>query len=410
MPLTDTYLRGAKGAGKPYKKSDSGGLFILVQPDGKKYWRLAYRFGGKQKTLALGSYPLVPLREAREARDAAKKQLLADQDPGKLRKTEKAAQKAATGNGFEVIAREWHEAQRHRWTVEHAGRVIRRLERDIFPYLGHRSIVDIEPPELLDVLRRIEARSAMDIAKRQREHCGQIFRYAIASGRAKRDPSADLRGALKAAPPVQHRAAMPRKELPGFLRALDNYDGEPSTQLAMKLIILTLVRTKELRPAQWCEFEALDTDVPIWRIPAERMKIKGRADHLVPLPRQAVEILAALRPLTDNSAYLFPSSGKKGFMSENTMLYALYRMGYHSRATVHGFRGVASTILNEAGFNPDWIERQLAHDETNKVRAAYNSAQYLPDRRRMLQWYADHLETVKNKSRDAGAEMSMSMD
>jgi integrase len=408
MALTDTWLRAVRGAEKPYKKSDAGGLYVLVQPDGKRYWRLAYRFAGKQKSLALGTYPLVSLKEAREARDTAKKQLLVGQDPGDVRKAEKAAQKATTGNTFENIARDWHEAQKHRWTVEHAGRVIRRLERDIFPRLGGRPIADIEPPELLEVLRQVELRGALDIVKREREHVGQIFRFAIASGKARRDPTADLRGALKAAPPKKHRATMPRNELPAFLRQLDAYDGDATTRLALQLIIITIVRTKELRGAEWQEFEGLDGGAPMWRIPSWRMKMPR--EHLVPLPSQAVEILIRLRPLTGHSPYLFPSGGKKGFMSENTMLYALYRMGYHSKATVHGFRGVASTVLNEAGFHPDWIERQLAHDEANKVRAAYNSAQYLPDRRRMLQWYADHLETVKNKSRDAGAEMSMSMD
>jgi integrase len=393
MPLTDTYLRAAKGAEKPYKKSDGGGLFILVQPDGKRYWRMAYRYAGKQKTLALGAYPLISLKEAREARDAAKKKLHQGMDPGEVRKAEKAAQKAETENAFETVAREWHAAQLHRWTPEHAGRVIRRLERDIFPRLGSRPIAEIEPPELLDVLREVEARGALDIVKRQREHVGQIFRFAIASGKARRDPAADLRGALKAAPPKKHRATLPRNELPAFLRQLEAYDGEVTTRLALKLIILTMVRTKELRGAEWGEFEDLRGDAPLWRIPALRMKMPR--EHLVPLSRQAVEILDALRPLTGHNKYLFPSGGKKGFMSENTMLFALYRMGYHSRATVHGFRGVASTILNEHGFNSDWIERQLAHDEANKVRAAYNSAQYLQDRRKMLQWYADHLDALK---------------
>ncbi len=392
MPLTDTALRKAKGAAKPYRKADGGGLFILVNPNGKRLWRLAYRFAGKQKRMALGVYPIVSLAAARKARDAAKEQLARGLDPAQIRKHEKQALRMATGNSYEAIAREWYDAQLARWTPEHAGRVIRRLERDIFPYIGKRPISEIEPPELLDVLRRIEARGALDIVKRQREHCGQIFRFAIASGRAKRDPAADLRGALKASPPKQHLAAMPRNELPSFLRQLDDYDGDPITRLALKFTILTLVRTKELRSAEWRELEGLGWDTPLWRIPAARMKM--RREHIVPLPHQAVAILKELHPLTSYSPYLFPSASKKGFMSENTLLYALYRMGYHSRATVHGFRSVASTILNENGFNADWIERQLAHDEANKIRGAYNAAQYLQGRREMLQWYGDYLDKL----------------
>jgi integrase len=394
MPLTDTYLRKVKGAAKPFKKADGGGLFILIQPNGKKLWRLSYRFAGKQKTLAMGVYPTIGLAAVRKARDAAKEKLAQGIDPGAARKAEKVALRLSVENSFEAMAREWHKAQLHRWTPEHAGRIIRRLERDIFPYIGKQPIAAIEPPELLDVLRKVEARGAHDITKRLREHCGQIFRFAIASGRARRDPSADLRGALKAAPPVQHQKAMPRDELPAFLRQLEAYDGEVTTRLALKLIILTMVRTKELRGAEWREFEDLGGDAPLWRIPASRMKMPR--EHLVPLPHQAIEILDTLRPLTGYSTYLFPSGGKKGGMSENTMLYALYRMGHHSRATVHGFRGVASTVLNENGFHPDWIERQLAHDEANKIRGAYNAAQYLAGRRSMLQWYADYLDALRD--------------
>ena len=363
MLLSDTFLRNARPADKAWKKSDGGGLFILVNPNGKRLWRFSYRFAGKQRTLALGVYPFLGLAQARKARDAAKTNLANGIDPADVRRLEKHAERVALETSFEFIAREWHDAQCPRWTDGHAGRVIRRLERDIFPRLGERPLTEIEPPELLDVLRQVEKRGALDIAKRLREHCSQIFRFAIASGRGKRDPSADLRGALRAKPREQHLAAMPRGELPGFLRTIDHYGGDLLTRLALKLVILTLVRTKELRLAEWCEFEGLDGDKPLWRIPAEKMKVKGRYDHLVPLPRQAVDILKQLYLVSGNSRYLFPSGSKQGCMSENTMIYALYRMGYHSRATVHGFRRVASTTLNENGFHPDWIERQLAHDE-----------------------------------------------
>ena len=398
MTLTDIAirnLRGKPGEGdkaKPYKVSDSGGLYILVQPDGSRYWRLAYRFSGKQKTLALGVYPSVTLLEARKKRDAAKEQIKQGIDPSHSRKLEKLAAQVAAANSFESVAREWHENQLERWTPEHAGRTIRRLERDAFSVIGARPIAEIEAPELLIMLRRVEARGALDIAKRIKEHCSQIFRYGVVTGRARRDPTLDLRGALKAAPPPVHRAAMPRSELPEFLRKLQAYDGEPTTRLALRLVLLTFVRTKELRAASWAEIEGLGTGAPIWRIPAARMKL--RREHIVPLAPQSVAVIEDLRPLTGMSEYLFPSPSKKGFMSENTMLFALYRMGWHGRATVHGFRGVASTALNEAGFNADWVERQLAHDTADKVRGAYNSAQYLDPRRQMMHWWADHLDTL----------------
>jgi integrase len=395
MPLTNTALRTLKGRDKPYKISDGGGLFVLVNPDGKRFWRLAYRYRGKQKTLAFGVYPTVSLAAARQGREAAKAQLAQGIDPSQTRQLEKRAAKTATQNSFEAVAREWHEKQSTRLTTKYARLVLRRLELDIFPHLGVRPIADIDAPELLDVLRKVEARSALDIAKRLRESCGQVSRYAIITGRANRDPAADLKGALQGAPRVRHHKAISRGELAGLLLALDTYDGEPITRLALKLIILTFVRTSELRGAEWCEFEGLDGDSPLWRIPATRMKT--RRVHLVPLSRQAVTLLSVLRPLTGRSNYLFPSSGREGFMSNNTMLYALYRMGYHSRATVHGFRSVASTLLNEAGFNSNWIERQLAHDERDRVGAAYNAAQYLADRCQMMQWWANHLDDLPHE-------------
>ncbi len=398
MPLTDAWLRAAKGAHKPYKKSDAGGLFILVKPDGKRYWRLAYRFAGKQKTLALGTYPLIGLGAAREARDAAKRELLQGRDPGEIRKSEKAAAATAHQSSFETIAREWHDLKRDSLTPRYAGQVLDRLETNVFPEIGRLPIDTIEPPCLLEMLRKVEARGALEMAKRIKEHCGQIFRYAIVTGRARRDPCADLRGALKPSRRVQHHRAIPTAELPDLLRSIEAYDGEPVTRLALKLALVTLLRTTELRAGQWREIEGLETDTPLWRVPSERMKMKGRGDHLVPLPRQAVQVLNALHRLTGHRTHLFPALTREGFMSNNTMLFALYRMGYHSRATTHGFRSVASTVLNEAGFNPDAVERQLAHDDGNKIRSAYNAAEYLPERRKMLQWYADHLDTLRLKT------------
>jgi integrase len=393
MPLSDTACRNAKAGPRPQKRSDGGGLFLLIAPTGGKLWRFSYRFGGKQKTLAFGRYPEVPLAEARRLRDAAREELARGVDPAVTRKAAKRAAKIAEGNSFEQVAREWHENKKLGWTPRTADYILQRLEADIFPALGARPIAMIEAPELLDVMRSIECRGALEIARRTLAACGQIFRYAIVTGRASRDPAADLKGALKTRPRQAHHRAMPREDLPGFLRVLSNYEGDEKTALALRVLLLTMVRTTELRAACWSEFEALEGHRPLWRIPAERMKM--RAEHLVPLAPQAVAVLRTLKPLSGESNFLFPSPSAEKFMSNNTMLYALYRMGYHGRATVHGFRGLASTLLNEMGFNADWIEKQLAHEERNKVRGAYNSAQYLEGRRRMLVHWADFLDTVE---------------
>jgi integrase len=283
------------------------------------------------------------------------------------------------------VAREWCENQRDGWTGRYHDQVVTRLEDDVYPEIGLRPIAEIEPPELLAVLRKVEKRGALEIAKRLRQTVGQIFRYGIVTGRANRDPLVDLKGALRQA----HHKAMPREDLPEFLRALSAYDGAARTRLALRLAVLTFVRTTELRAARWDE---VDLEAAEWRIPAERMKM--RAPHIVPLSRQAVETFAELRSIAGRNDYVFPSPGAEGFMSNNTILFAMYRMGFHGRATVHGFRAVASTLLNEMGFHPDWIERQLAHDERNQVRAAYNHAQYLPERRRMMQQWADCLDDL----------------
>lgn len=395
MPLTDTAIRNAKPRSKPFKISDGGGLHLLVQPNGSRLWRLAYRFAGKQKTLALGSYPAVSLAKAREARDSAKRLLADGVDPSAQKRRDRLALKAAGDATFKAIALEYLDNRRHTLTPLYADQLLRRLEADVFPYLGTRPIAEIDAPELLDVLRRIEKRGVLEQARRLRQSIGQVFRYAMITGRAKHDPSTALKGALKPKGRQKHHMPMPRDELPGFLRGLDAYDGDPRTALALRLIVLIMVRTTELRAARWEEFEHLDGREPLWRIPAERMK--ARFEHLVPLSSQAVAALAELHELPGAKAngFLFPSPSREGCMSNNTMLFALYRMGWHGRATVHGFRGVASTILNEMGFPPDWIERQLAHDERDEVRGAYNSAQYLPGRRQMLQRWANWLDEVK---------------
>src|SRR5262245_47122332 len=391
MPLTDTRVRNAKPQAKAYKLGDGGGMYLLVTPDGARYWRLDYRFAGKRRTLALGGYPIMPLSAGRTGRGAARRLLTQDLDPNAAKKARKRAAKVASDNTFEAIAREWIAKQRHRLAARYCALLLARLEADVFPIIGARPIAEIDAPELLDVLRRVEKRGVIETARRLRQICGQVFRYAIASSRAKHDPSADLRGALKLPGRTRGHKAMSLDEVPTFLKALGAYDGDQRTRLALRLMVLTFARTTELRAARWSEIENIDGDDPLWRIPAERMKRKR--EHIVPRAPQAVAVLRELCTLPGSAAspFLFPSPSRDGHMSNNTMLYALYRMGYHSRATVHGFRSVASTALNEMGFRPDIIERQLAHQEQNAVRAAYNRAEYLNERRAMMKRWADHL-------------------
>lgn len=391
MPLTDTAVRQARPKEKAYKLADGGGLFLLVQPNGAKYWRWKYRFAGKEKLLALGVYPEISLKEARSRRDKARKLLDSGTDPTAHRRAEKRRQKVLAANSFEAIAREWHEHQRGRWTATHADRVLDSLEKDLFPSLGLRPIAEITPAEVLDVVRAVERRDALDVAHRVLQRAAAVFRYAIQTSRAEVNPATELRGALKTRATV-HRAALTADELPEFLEKLDAYDGEALTRLGLSLVVLTFVRSRELREARW---EEIDFDDALWRIPAARMKM--RRDHLVPLSTQAIEVLEQIRLLTGRFDLVFPGrSNITKPMSENTLLYAMYRMGYHQRATVHGFRATASTILNEQGWPPDVIERQLAHAERNKVRAAYHRSEYLAERTKMMQAWADYLDGVKS--------------
>jgi integrase len=391
MPLTDVKCRNAKARERPYKLSDGGGLHLLVTPEGGKYWRMAYRWHGKQRTLALGVYPTISLMAARELRDGAKREVANGVDPSAAKRARMRVARVSAQNTFEAVACEWHETWKAGCSAYYAWQVMRRLENDVFPELGPRPISEIEPHDVLDMLRKVEARGAHETAHRLKQLVGQIFRFGIITSRCKRDPSADLKGALRSAESTRHRA-MPLGEFPDFLRALKAYDGEPRTALALELVTLTFLRTTELRAGRWAEIERLDGEKALWRVPGERMKM--RREHLVPLSRQAVSVLQSLRALAGNSPFIFPSPGKDGYMSNNTMLYALYRMGYHGRATVHGFRSVASTVLNEHNFNADWIETQLAHAEENEVRRAYNAAQWLNDRRAMMQRWADYLEEL----------------
>ena len=389
MSLTDAAVRTAKPKDKPYKLTDGDGMFLYVHPSGSKYWRLKYRFAGKEKLLALGVYPEVSLGDARERRAQARKALAAGNDPGEVKKEAKRLASIKSENTFEAVAREWHEQQKHKWVPHYSTCVLNRLETYIFTKIGNRPIADIGAQELLIPLRVVEKSGALDLAQRIMQSCGQIFMYAIATGRAERNPVPDLRGALKT-PVKTHLAHLKADDLPDYLQKLEAYDGAPETKMALKMLLLTFARTTELRAAEWTE---INLDKAEWRIPAERMKM--RDPHIVPLSNQAVAVLRDLQKRTGKRQYLFPNQQKPDkFMSENTMLYALYRMGYHSRTTGHGFRSTASTILNENGFLPDVIERQLAHCERNKVRAAYNHAQHLPERRKMMQWWADYLDGV----------------
>jgi integrase len=385
--LTDIAIKRSKNKDKPYKLSDSGGLYLLINPNSSKYWRLKYRFQGKEKVLALGVYPELSLLEARERRDQAKKVLSNGSDPSELKKSLKRETQALHNHTFEAIAREWHHTKLSSWTERHAHYVLKRLESDVFDAIGTRPIAQISAPELLSLIRKIEARGALDISHRVLQSCGQIFRYAIATGRAERNPTSELKGALKSASKSHYNHLM-ASELPEFLEKLEQYDGHLYTKLAIKLLMLTFVRTGELRGARW---EEINIEKAEWRIPAERMK--KREPHIVPLSNQALAVLERLQTYTRKSLYVFPNlANSKKCMSENTVLYALYRMGYHSRATGHGFRATASTILNENGFRSDIIERQLAHAERNKVRASYNHAQYLSERKTMMQWWGDYLD------------------
>jgi integrase len=373
-------------------------MYLLVAPSGARYWRLDYRFAGKRRTLALGVYPTTSLSQARTRREQARELLANDIDPSVDKRAKQRALKYAKENTFESVAREWMDKQRNRLAPRYYALLLARLEVDIFPEFGSRPIGEIDAVELLDALRKVEKRGAFETARRLRQLCGQVFRFAVATARASRDPSSDLRGALGSPGRKRGHKAMPIRELPGFLKALANYDGEPRTRIALQLIVLTFVRTSELRAAHWSEFESLDGDKPLWRIPPTRMKMK--TEHLVPLSPPVVALLNELRSLpgANTSPFLFPSGSREGCMSNNTLLYALYRLGFHGRATVHGFRAMASTTLNEMGFRRDVIERQLAHEERDRVRAAYNHAEYLAERRDMMKRWADHVGTLMSPS------------
>lgn len=393
MPLSDVAIRKkAKPRDKSFKLADGAGLYLEVMPNGSRYWRMRYRIAGKDTRLAFGVYPEVSLAEARQRRDDARRAMRDGRDPSAERKADKTRKVLAAANTFEAIAREWLAKQKASMAAATHAKALACFENDLFPWIGNRPIGEIDPPELLATVKRIEARGARESAHRAKQRAGQVFRYAVAHGVAKRDPSADLRGAL--APPVsKSRAAVTDPAKVGdLLRAIEGYAGQLATRCALRLAPLLFVRPGELRAMEWAE---LNLDGAEWRIPAERMKM--REAHTVPLSSQAVAILRELQPLTGRARYVFPSlrTGDRP-MSENTINAALRRLGYDKDTmTGHGFRALASTRLNEMGWQPDVIERQLAHAERNKVRAAYNRAQYMDERRRMMQAWADYLDALR---------------
>jgi integrase len=394
MALTDPACKNEKcPADKArLRLSDSGSLYLEVLPNGSKLWRWKYLVGGKEKRLALGSYPDVSLSQARRDRDAARLLLKAGTDPSQARKDERLAATIRMGNTFETVARSWHANWKSGRSPRHADAVLRRLEADVFPAIGSKPIADVTAPQLLAMAKKIEARGARDIARRAWQMAGQVFEHALAHGMVERNPAKDVRPGVALKPRSKENfARVDVKQLPELLRKMAAYQGTPYTRYAMDLMARTFVRTGELLAARWEEF---DLDAAEWRIPAERMKM--RTPHIVPLSTQAVDALRCLHELRGLSGLLFPGErDHEKPMSNGTILQALRRMGYAGVMTGHGFRGVASTILHEHGFEHAHIELQLAHQERNKVSAAYNFATYLPQRRAMVQWYSDHLDSLR---------------
>ncbi|MHA6644641.1 tyrosine-type recombinase/integrase [Mesorhizobium sp. A623] len=385
MALTDAACRNAKPAAKARKLADGRGLYLYVSPNGSKLWRVDYTFESKRRTASFGPYPVIPLAEAREKRDGLKEQVMADIDPAA-----KAGEQADSRPTFEQVAREWFKANEKKWKPSYSARFWSRLEGDIFPAFGSKAIADIEPPMVLEALRKIEEREAVYTTRRAHQFVSTVFRYAIASGMTKFNPAADLHDALKPVPKEKHRAALKESELPQFFQRLSVTPMEESTRLGLKAVTHVFVRTEEIRFAKWSEF---DFEKDVWTIPAERMKMKR--ELRVPLSRQGKAIFLRLRVLANGNEWVLPSQWVHKPVSENCLLYALYRCGYHSRATVHGFRSTFSTIANESE-SPIWdasaIEHQLAHAPDDAIRAAYDRGERWQIRARMMQWYSDLLD------------------
>lgn len=393
MPLSDSACRNAKPKEKNYKLTDGEGMYLLVKKNGTRCWQMGYRFGGKQKTLSFGIYPEVSLGESRDKRTKARQLLKQGIDPMLKKKEEQLIAGLGQENTFKAIALEWHEKKQETWTPKTSSKILSVFNRDIFPYIGNYPINDVTPLILLSVLKKIEDRGALEAVKDTRSYVGFVFRYGIATGRAERDVAADLKGAFKTRK-VQHHAHLKQKELPEFFRKLEEYTVNPKPKHGIELAYLTFVRTVELRTARLNEFNLKES---IWEIPAERMKMKRT--HLVPLSRQAKNLIESLMEESEGEEFLFENTqSKRGHMTENAMLDVLGDLGYKGKSTVHGIRSTASTILNESQlFRPDAIERQLAHVD-GSVRASYNHALYLDERREMMQWWADHLDKLRGRT------------
>jgi integrase len=390
MPLTDTAIRAAKPSEKQQKLFDGNGLYLLVFPSGSKVWRFKYHFQGREKLISLGQYPAVSLKDAREKAAEARKELGGGKDPSAERQQSKLHHR----NTFEIIAREWHEKQSPAWSTGHAANVLRRMESNLFPHIGAKPVGAIAATELLSVLRKIESRDAVTVARIARGICSSVFRYAVMTGRAERDPAADIRGAI-AAHAAKNRAAITEPEKVGaLLLAIDNYSGAFAVRCALSFMALTFCRSVEILHAEWPEFDFADK---LWRIPAAKMKMSR--DHLVPLSPQAIVVLEEMRLYSGTGQFVFPGiRAGKATMRSQTLIAALRRMGFDKNETsAHGFRAMASTLLNEQGYPPDVIERQLAHVPSNQVRAAYNRAEYLPERRKMMDEWAEYLDALRER-------------
>ncbi|WP_033576370.1 tyrosine-type recombinase/integrase [Dickeya chrysanthemi] len=391
MKLNARQVDTAKPKDKPYKLADGGGLYLLVNTNGARYWRLKYRIAGKEKLLALGVYPDVSLADARTLRDKAKKALAAGADPSENKKDEKDARKAQVKNSFKDIALEWLASKAKKWSAGYANENMVLLTNNVFPRLGDRPIAEIKPLELLEILKKIENRGATEQARKVRMRCSEVFRYAIVTGRASYNPAPDLISAMQGHE-SKHHPFLIAKELPDFFTALSGYSGSTLVVLAARLLILTGLRNGELRGATWQE---IDIENALWDIPAERMKM--RRPHLVPLSRQALAIVEQIREITGNYPLMFPGrNDPRKTMSEASINQVFKRSGYAGKVTCHGFRHTMSTILHEQGYNTAWIETQLAHVDKNSIRGTYNHAQYLDSRREMLQWYADYMDSLEN--------------
>ena len=396
MPLNDMQIRRAKPEAKAYTLGDGQGLSLLIEPNGSKSWRFRYRFGGKPKMISLGVYPTITLADARSRRDDARKLVAEGKNPSEVRKEQKIALQPESESSFEMIANEWHQMKSAKWSQGYASDIMEAFQNDIFPYIGARPVSEIKPLELLNVLRKIEKRGALEKMRKVRQRCSEVFRYAIATGRAEFNPAANLSSALEVHQ-SNHFPFLKADEIPDFLCALDSYTGSRLVQIATKLLMITGVRTIELRAAFWAEF---DLDNALWEIPEKRMKM--RRAHLVPLSAQALDLLNELKIMTGNYRYVFPGRNDPNKpMSEASINQVIKRIGYAGKVTGHGFRHTLSTILHEKGYPTAWVEIQLAHTDKNKIRGTYNHAQYIDDRREMMNWYSDyilnhHRQALKN--------------